>query len=152
LYCKQLYYFSKRVQGEPIMTKSRMLRTILLSTVFALLAIVLLASTASAHRATPAQGATTSQIPAAVPNVNIVREGGRSVFSATTVHCKARGLQNACFTITNLTQKTQQVIWKGKVLATIPPGAIAGLGTDGPNMTFFTLHANPQAILIAIAS
>ncbi len=134
------------------MNKFHILRTILLSTVFALLAVVLLASTASAHTTVPAQGAVASQIPAALPNVNIVREGGRSVFSATTVHCKARGLQNTCFTLTNLTQKTQQVIWKGKVLATIPPGASAGLSTSGPNMTFFTLHANPQAILIAIAS
>ena len=134
------------------MNKNHILRTILLSTVFALLAVVLLASTASAHTATSAQRAATSQVPAALPNVKIVREGGRSVFSATTVHCKARGLQNACFTLTNLTHKTQQVIWKGKVLATILPGASAGLGTSGPNMTFFTLHANPQAILIAIAS
>jgi hypothetical protein len=135
------------------MKKNRMLRTVLLSTVFALLTIVLITPVASAHTAVPAHRAATmtSQVPD-IPNVNIITRHGRSVFSATTVHCKARGLQNVCFNVTNLTHKTQRVIWLRKVLATIPPGAVAGLATSGPNATSFTLQANSQAVLIAIAS
>ena len=135
------------------MKKDHMLRTVLLSTVFALLTIVLMTPVASAHTVAPAHEAATAtnQVPD-IPNVNIVRKHGRSAFSAKTVHCKARGLQNACFTVTNLTQKTQKVIWEGKILATIPPGAVAGLATSGPNVTSFTLLANSQAVLIAIAS
>ena len=135
------------------MKKNRVLRTVLLSTVFALLAVVLLTPVASAHTAAPAHRAATatSQVPD-IPNVNIITRHHRSVFSATTVHCKARGLQNACFTATNLTHKAQGVIWHGKVIATIPPGAVAGLATSGPNVTSFTLLANSQAVLIAIAS
>jgi hypothetical protein len=134
------------------MNKIHILRTMLLSTVFALLAVVLLASTASAHTAVPAQGAATNQIPAAVPNVNIVRQHGRSVFSPTTVYCTARGLQNACFTITNLTQKVQMVLFKGRTIATIPPGETTGIGVLHSGLAFVTLQANPQAVLNIIAS
>jgi hypothetical protein len=135
------------------MKKNCMLRTALLSTVLALLTIVLMTPVASAHAAAPAHrtATATSQVPD-LPNVIIIRKHHRSVFSATIVRCKALGLQNACFTVTNLTHKTQRVIWRGKVLATIPPGAVAGLATSGPNVTSFTLQANSQAVLIAIAS
>ncbi len=134
------------------MNKNHILRTILLSTVFAVLAVVLPTSTVCAHTAFPAHAVTASQIPAALPNVNIVRKGGRSVFSPMTIHCKARGLKTACFTITNMTQKDQLVLLNGKVLGTIPTGFVAGVGIAGQGPGFLTLKANPQALLILIAS
>ena len=137
------------------MKKNSMFRTALLSTVFALLAIVLMTPVARAHTAAPAQqaAAATSQIPA-IPNVNIVRRHGRSVFSATTVHCKARGLSTdkPCFTITNTTDKDQQVIFKGRVIITIPPGAVANISVSNAGLGFVGLDANPHAILLLIAS
>ena len=110
------------------MKKNHMLRTILLSTVFALQAIVLMTPVASAHTAVPAHRAAnvTRQVPD-IPNVNIVREHGRSVFSPSTIHCKAHGLNKPCFTLTNTTDKDQQVLYKGphgEAVATIPPGGV----------------------------
>ncbi len=137
------------------MKKNSMFRAILLSTVFALLAIVLITPVAGAHTAAPAHGAAaaTSQIPD-VPNVNIIRRHGRSVFSATTVHCKARGLSTdkSCFTITNTTDKDQQVLFKGRVIVTIPPGAVASISVSSAGLGLFGLQANSHAILLVIAS
>ncbi len=137
------------------MHKHRLLRTVLLSTVFALLAIVLMTPVASAHTAAPAHGAATatSQIPA-VPNVNIDTQHHRSVFSATTVHCKARGLSadKPCFTLTNTTDKDQLVLFKGRVIVTIPSGGVANISVSNAGVGFVSLHANPQAVLTVIAS
>ncbi len=139
------------------MKKNHMLRTVLLSTVFALLAIVLLTPVASAHTAVPAHrtATATSQIPD-IPNVNIITRHHRSVFSPSTIHCISRSGQ-ACFTLTNLTQKTQQVLYngtKGQAVATIPPGSVEGFGpvTPGPSIALFRLQANSQALLTAISS
>ncbi len=139
------------------MKKNHMLRTILLSTVFALLTIVLLTPVASAHTAAPAHRAATStgQVPD-IPNVDIITRNHRSVFSTSTIHCKSQSGQ-ACFTLTNLTQKTQQVLYngtKGQAVATIPPGSVEGFGpvNPGPSIALFRLQANPQALLTAISS
>ncbi len=139
------------------MKKNRMLRTVLLSTMFALLTIVLLTPVASAYTAAPAHrtATTTSQIPD-IPNVDIITRHHRSVFSSSTIHCKSSSGQ-ACFTLTNLTQKTQQVLYngtKGQVVAPIPPGSGAGFGpvNPGPSIGLFRLQANPQALLTAISS
>ena len=90
------------------MRKNRMLRTVLLSTVFALLTIVLMTPVASAHTAALAYktATATSQVPD-IPNVNIVTRHHRSVFSPSTIHCKSRSGQ-ACFTITNGPQQSGQ--------------------------------------------
>lgn len=133
------------------MNKNRVLRTILLSAVFALLVGVLLTSTVNAQTAVPAHGAA-SEVPAALPNVNIVKTHGKSVFSPTTVHCKARGLKKACFTITNTTNKTQQVLFKGKIIATISPGSATGITASNPGLAFVRLKSNPQALLTVQAS
>ena len=137
------------------MHKFHMLRTVLLSTVFALLAIVLMTPVASAHTAAPAHGAATAtgQIPA-VPNVNIVTKHHKSEFSPTTVQCKAHGLNTnqPCFTVTNTTDKDQQLIFKGKVLITIPSGTVANITASNAGVGFLSLHANPQAVLTVIAS
>ncbi len=135
------------------MHKYRLLRTVLLSTVFALLAIVLMTPVASAHTAAPAHGAATatSQIPD-VPNVNIVTKHHKSEFSPTTVHCKAGGSNTTAFTITNTTDKEQQVIFKGRVLATLQPGETAMITASNPGIAFASLHANSQALLTVIAS
>jgi len=141
------------------MKKNRMLRNVLLSTVFALLTIVLLTPVASANTAVPAHRAATvtSQVPD-IPNVNIVREHGRSVFSPSTIHCKAHGLspnEQPCFTITNTTDKDQQVLYNGshgQAVLTIPPGGGGNFWVAHAGVAFNRLHANPQALLIVIAS
>jgi hypothetical protein len=133
------------------MNKNRVLRTILLSTVFALLVGVLLTSTVNAQTAVPAHGAA-SEVPAAFPNANIVRTHGKSVFSPTTVHCKARGLKKTCYTITNTTNKTQRILFRGKTLATIPPGNTVGIGVSRPGLAFAELQSNPQAVLTVQAT
>ncbi len=137
------------------MHKHRLLRTVLLSTVFALLAIFLMTPVASAHTAAPAHGdaTATGQIPA-VPNVNIVTKHHKSEFSPTTVQCKAHGLNTnqPCFTVTNTTDKDQQLIFKGKVLITIPSGTVANITASNAGVGFLSLHANPQAVLTVIAS
>ncbi len=135
------------------MHKCHMLRTVLLSTVFALLTIVLMTPVASAYTATSAHGdaTATGQIPA-VPNVNIVTKHHKSEFSPTTVHCKAGGSNTPAFTITNTTDKDQQVIFKGRVLATLQPGGTGMFTVSNPGIAFASLHANPQAVLIVIAS
>ncbi len=61
------------------MKKHHMLRTVLLSAVFALLTIVLLTPAASAHTSAHAHAAATSLAPASVPNVNIVIGHGKAV-------------------------------------------------------------------------
>ena len=139
------------------MKKNRMLRTVLLSIVFAFLAVVLMTPVASAHTAVPAHRAATatSQVPD-IPNVNIITSHHRSVFSPSTIHCQSQGGQ-ACFTLTNLTQKTQQVLYngtKGQAVAAIPPGSVQGFGSvkPGPSTGLFRLQANPQALLTVLLS
>jgi hypothetical protein len=158
--CEQRYAFRKRVQKQkgPTMKKNRMLRTVLLSTVFALLTIVLMTPVASAHTAAPAHRAATatSQV-LDIPNVNIVREHGKSVFSPSTIHCKAHGLSpnKPCFTITNTTDKDQQVLYNGphgQAVATIPPGGVDEASVLHAGVGFDRLHANPQALLTVLAS
>jgi hypothetical protein len=138
------------------MKKNRMLRTILLSTVFALLTIVLMTPVVSADTATSAHraAAATSQVPASVPNVNIVTRHGRSVFSSSTIHCKSRSGQ-ACFTLTNLTGKSQIVLFNGlngETSATIPSGFVESFVTLRPGLDLVRLQANPQALLAVLLS
>ncbi len=138
------------------MKKNHMLRTILLSTVFALLTIVLMTPVASAHAAVPAHRAATatSQVPD-VPNVDIITRHGRSVFSSSTIHCKGRSSKQACFTITNLTGKSQIVLFNGlngETSATIPSGFVESFVTLRPGLDLFRLQANPQALLTVLLS
>ena len=137
------------------MHKYHMLQTVLLSTVFALLAIVLMTPVASAHTTAPAHGTATAagQIPD-VPNVNIVTQHHKSEFSPTTVQCKARGLSadKPCFTVTNTTDKDQQVIYNGRVIVTIPSGGSANISVLHAGVAFVSLHANSQAVLNILAS
>ena len=135
------------------MKKNPMLRTILLSIVFALLAVVLLAPAASAHATVPAHGAATSQVPTDVPSVNIVIKHGKTVFSPTVVHCKP------CIfiAITNLTNVTQEVLFGGKVFIAIPPGYLVAfpssdINASGPGTHFVGLKSNPHARLTVVSS
>ncbi len=135
------------------MHKHHLLRTVLLSTVFALLAVFLMTPVASAHTTAPAHGAATatSQIPA-IANVNIVTSHGKAVFSPNVVHCKAHGLKKACINLTNLTGVTQKTLFRGKTLGTIPPNVIDFISASGPGVYFVGLKSNPQAVLTLIAS
>lgn len=141
------------------MKKNRMLRTIVLSTAFALLAMMLMTPIASAHTATSAQRAVTatSQVPD-IPNANIVRSNGRSVFSPSTLHCQAHGPHIPCFTVTNLTSKTQMVLFtesNGKTASrSLLPGGVENFIPVGPEpgVGQFRLQANPQALLTVFSS
>ncbi len=131
------------------MKKHHMLRTVLLSTVFALLTIVLLTPAASAHTAIPVHRAATatSQIPD-IPNVNIVIRHGKAVFSPTVVHCKANDL---CFTLTNTTNVSQQLVIQGHPSGILGPGVYIKL-IVGPGVPSLSLKSNPHAHLTVISS
>jgi len=131
------------------MKKHHMLRTVLLSTVFALLTIVLLTPAASAHTAAPAHAAATptSLVPD-IPNVNIVIRHGKAVFSPTVVHCKANDL---CFTLTNTTNEPQQLITQGHPSPILGPGVYIKLIVE-PGVLSLSLKSNTHAHLTVISS
>ena len=133
------------------MKKNYMLRTVLLSAVFALLAIVLMTPIASAHTAAPAHGAATSQVPASVPNVNIVTMHGKAVFSPTVVHCNAHDLTNPCFTLTNTTNVPQQLVFHGHNSLILGPGVYMTFGF-GLGVFSLGLKSNPPAHLTVLSS
>jgi len=135
------------------MKKNCMLLPVLLSTMLALLAIVLMTPIASAHTAISTQRAATatSQIPD-IPNVNIITRHHRSVFSQGTVDCHIQGKQ-PCLTITNLTHKLQVLLNLGDTVVTLQPGQTVLLHVSaGPGTYPVGLKANPQAILNVLAS
>ena len=135
------------------MRKNRMLLTVLLSTVFALLTIVLMTPVASAHTAAPAHRAVTatSQIPTTLPNVNIVTRHGKAVFSPTVVHCNGHDFTHPCFTLTNMTNVPEQVVFHGHPYVILRPGAsiTSGFGTG---VFILSLKSNPHAHLTVISS
>ena len=150
------------------MKKNHMLRTVLLSIVFVLLAIVLMTPVASGHTVASARGAATatSQVPD-IPHVNIIRSHGRSVFSPSTIHCKGRSGQvgftitnttnvpqqsgQAGFTITNTTDKDQQIGVQGHNTLILGPGVEVRL-IVAPGVYIYSLKSNPHAHLTIIAS
>jgi invasion protein IalB len=135
------------------MHKHHLLRTVLLSTMFALLAVFLITPVTSAHTATSAQRAATatSQIPA-IPNVNIISLHHRSVFSQGTVHCHIQS-KRLCITITNLTNKPQALLNLGSTVGTLQPGHTVFIHvTTGPGTYLVTLQSNPDETLHIIAS
>jgi hypothetical protein len=135
------------------MKKNRMLPTILLSSVLALLAVVLMTPVASAHTAAAIHRAVTatSQIPD-IPNVNIITRHHRSVFSQDAVDCHIQGEQ-PCLTITNLTHKPQVLLNLGDTVVTLQPGQVTFIhAIAGPGTYPVSLKANPQAILNVLAS
>jgi len=135
------------------MHKHHLLRTVLLSTMFVLLAVFLITPVTSAHTATSAQRAATatSQIPA-LPNVNIITFHHRSVFSQGKVDCHIQGHQ-PCLTITNLTNKPQVLLNIGSTVVTLQPGQTTFIHvTAGPGTYPVTLKSNPDETLHVIAS
>ena len=135
------------------MHKHHLLRTVLLSTMFALLAVFLIAPVTSAHTASSAQRAATatSQIPA-MPNVNIITFHHRSVFSQGTVHCHIQS-NRLCITLTNLTNKPQALLNQGSTVGTVQPGQTVNLRANtGPGSYLVTLKSNPDETLHIIAS
>ena len=130
------------------MKKNSMLRTVLLSTVFALLAVFLLTPVAGAHTTAPTHraAAATSQVPH-IPNVDII---GNS-FSQSTVHCIAA--DNPCFKITNKSKDDQGIFNDGKTIATLRPGQVERISVEsGPGTYLVTLASNQDAMLFIIAS
>jgi len=150
------------------MKKNHMLRAVLLSTVFALLAVFLLTPVASAHTAASAYGAAiaTSQVPD-IPNVKIVTQHHRSVFNSSTIHCKGRSGQvgftitnttnvpqqsgQVGFTITNTTDKDQQIGVQGHNTLILGPGVEVWL-IIAPGVYIYSLKSNSHAHLTIIAS
>jgi len=137
------------------MKKNSIFRTFLLSTVFALLAVFLMAPVVSAQTATPSHRAATatSQVVARVPNVNIVIRHGKAVFSPTVVHCNAHDFKNPCFTLTNTTKVPQELVLRGHGIVILGPGEEQTGGFFvGQGVTIFSLKSNPHAHLTAISS
>jgi len=134
------------------MQKNHKLRTILLSTVFALLAIALMTPAASAHTATSAHGAATatSQIPANGQNVNIVTKHGKAVFTPNVVHCNAQDFTKPCFTLTNTTNVPQGLIVQGNTFNLWPGEDLKFI--FGPGVITFGLKSNRHAHLTIITS
>jgi hypothetical protein len=135
------------------MHKHHLLRTVLLSTMFALLAVFLMTPVASAHTTAPDHGAATatSQIPA-MPNVNIIILHHRPVFSQGTVHCHIQS-HRLCITLTNLTNKPQALLNQGSTVGTIQPGQATFIHvTAGPGTYPVTLKSNQDETLHIIAS
>ena len=129
------------------MKKNHVLRTVLLSSVFALLAVFLLTPIVSAHRATTV----ISQVPD-IPTVAIITRHHRSMFSQSTVNCQIQAGQ-PCLIITNMTRKIQVVLNLGHTLGTLQPGQSALISVSaGPGIYPMSLKANSQAILDVIAS
>ncbi len=135
------------------MKKNHLLRTILLSTLFALLSIVLMTPVASAHTATSARRAATAtgQTPASNQNVNIVTRHGKAVFSPTVVHCNAHDLTNPCFTLTNTTNVPQQLVFHGHNSLILGPGVYMTFGF-GQGVFIYSLKSNPHAHLTVLSS
>lgn len=134
------------------MNQTRIPRTVLFSILIAILAGVFLTSAVSAHTALPAPTLTHSQVAASVPNVNIVSQKGKAIFSPTTVHCKARGLKKTCYTLSNKTKVTQTVLFRGKTLVTLRPGQVFAVGSSSRGTFIDRLKSNAQAMLMVIAS
>ncbi len=134
------------------MKKNHVLRTVFLSAVLALLAIILMTPVASAHTAAPAHGAAaaTSQV-SDIPNVNIVTRHGKAVFSPTVVHCNAHDLTNPCFTLTNTTNVPQQLVFHGHNSLILGPGVYMTFGF-GQGVFIYSLKSNPHAHLTVLSS
>jgi hypothetical protein len=137
---------------ESTMNKNHIVRNTFLSIVFALFTIVLLVPVASAHTTPTTHETANSVTQTNLPSVNIVTVNGSAVFSSPTIHCKAQGLQTPCFTISNTTNATQVLLFKGTALLTIPSGYIGNISLSGAGVAFFRLQSNPQTQLTAIAS
>jgi hypothetical protein len=141
------------------MKKSHLFRTVLLSTVFALLAVFLMTPAASAQTTTSARGAAISQISTDFPEVNIVIKHGKAVFSPSTIHCKA------CFLIiiTNSTNVDQELLFGkahivGSPSLVLPPEDSYNLFQSSYNNAsragrfVVGLKSNPHARLIILSS
>jgi len=132
------------------MKKNRMFQTLLLSTVLSLLAVVLLTSTVSAHSAVSAHAVATGQVPD-IANVNIITTQGKAVFSPTVVHCNAHDLTAPCFTLTNTTNVSQQLIIQGHNSLILGPGVYVRFFV-GPGVVSYSLKSNRHAHLTALSS
>ena len=138
------------------MKKNSIFRTFLLSTVFALLAVFLMAPVVSAQTATPSHRAATatSQVSTELfSRANIVIKHGKAVFSPTVIHC------NACMfiVIANNTNVDQTVLFKGKLIAWLPPGDVvflppSHLNASRPGKHLVGLKSNPKAQLTILSS
>ena len=135
------------------MQKSHVLRTVFLSTVFALLTVFLMTPVASAHTTALAHRAATvtSQVPHA-SNVDIITASGRSEFSQSSVDCTFQSGQ-PCVMITNRTHKPQEIDQEGgSAVATFQPGQAVGIIAPAQGTYRLILAVNNQATLNITAS
>jgi methionine-rich copper-binding protein CopC len=127
------------------MKKNHMLRNIFLSSVLAMLAIMLMTPLASAHTSTSSERAVaaSNQI-AAVQNVNIVAKNNRDVFSQSTVQYQIEK-SKLCVQITNLTNQVQVVENLGHTVVVLQPGQVGLISvTSGPGTYPLSLAMNSQ--------
>ena len=128
------------------MFKTRMLRVIALSVTVAMLAVLMMAFTVSAHAV-----AYSSQAPAlncsGVPTVKIVTSTTtkKAVYKPKSVAVKVSTTLSLC--IKNKTTASQSVTYMGSTLVTINAGQTAGILCNTPNTATFGLTSNPKAVL-----
>jgi len=135
------------------MKKNHMLRTLILSSVLAILAIMLMTPIASAHTSisTSRVVTATSEIPA-IPNVNIVVRNHRYAFSQSALQCKIQR-SGLCLRITNLTNKVQEVDNLGHFVVVLQPGRVGLISVStGPGTYPLNLATNNQATLDVVVS
>ena len=131
------------------MIKFRLLRTVGLSMVIAMLAVLLIVFTVSAQtvayatssHASPAAGC--SSVP--VTNIVISPTTHKAIYKPNKIAVKVSTTLSFC--ITNKTTKTQNVTFQGSTLASIPAKQTAGIRCNRPNTSTFGLTSNPKAKL-----
>lgn len=136
------------------MIKHRTLRTVILSTLLALLSVSFLTFTASAQSVAPARSAPgvstriVSVPQASNPNSNIkLTRRGKAVFKPKKLACQQVQGQS-CHTITNTTNETVAVYLNGNFFFNSAPGQVNSFFYGGPGTYVYTIpNTNPKAKL-----
>ena len=136
------------------MIKLRTLRTVLLSTLLALLTVSFLTFTASAQTVSPAHagpGVSTQVVTVPLsnnPNSNIkLTRRGHAVFKPKKLHCQQIQGQS-CNTITNTTNETVAVYLNGNFFFNSAPGQVNSFFYGSAGTYVYTIpNTNPKAHL-----
>ncbi len=131
------------------MTRHRVLRLALVSTLLALLLTTFMVFTVSAKTQAPAHRVTTQVVQIKTnPNSNIkVNVHNKVVFHPKKLKCKQVQGQS-CNTITNTTSQTVAVYLNGNFFFDSAPGQVNSFFYGGPGTYVYTIpQTNPHAIL-----
>jgi hypothetical protein len=138
------------------MSRHRIVRLALVSTLLALLLTTFMVFTASAHTLAPTHGVTTSVVSIPLktnPNSNMkVNAHGKVIFNPHKLSCKQLQGQS-CNTLTNTTSQTLAVYMNGSFFFDSAPGQVNSFFYGGPGKYVFTIpQTNRRARLIVTVS